>query len=513
MAKPGLGTMTVGSIIATAAVRYAGKEAFFCSETGRRFTFRQTNDRCNRLANALTDLGLVKGDVVAFLSTNRVEVVEIFFALAKTGIIGIPLNYRLAPVEVIELMRTLGAKAMLSERRFNAVVEQVSEHLPEVKTIISFGDGPIAFGHDYEALLAKSSAAEPEVDIDESAPYYYNLTSGTTGLPKCYSITQFNNCSMGPWFQVMETSRDDVFLTVFPMFGRVGFAWAAYSVAYGVRNVITNFDADRVLGLIETERVTISNLVATMGAMLLASPKLAEHDLSSLRALVFAGSMLPAPIREGVMEKLCAGLYEYYGMQETGTLVVSTPEDRALRPESVGRVIMFTDLKIVGSEGETLVPGEIGEIVARSPQSVTGYYDNPEKTAETFRNGWIHTGDLGWLDAEGYLHISGRKKDLIVTGGQNVHPAEVEELILSFPEVADCAVIGLNDPLWGERVTAIVVAKEGAEVNGDEFIRRCRERLAGFKTPKEILVQAEPLPRTPTGKVQKFLLVERYNKP
>jgi fatty-acyl-CoA synthase len=512
MAKPGLGTMSVGSLISTAAVRYADKEAFYCSETGRRFSFRQTNDRCNRLANALTGCGLVKGDVLAFLSTNRVEMVEIFFALAKTGIIGIPLNYRLAPVEIIELMRTLGAKAMLSERRFDAVLQQVREELPQVKIHVTFGEQQTVYGQDYEALLADSSSAEPEVEIDAGAPYYYNLTSGTTGLPKCYSITQFNNCSMGPWFQVMELSRDDVVLTVFPMFGRVGFAWAAYSVAYGVRNVLTNFEVDTVLRLIERERVTISNMVATMAAMLLASPKLESHDLSSLRALVFAGSMLSAPIRDAVMARLCPGLYEYYGMQETGTLVVSTPDDRALRPDSVGRVILFTNLKIVGADGTSLPPGEIGEIVSRSPQSVTGYYDNPEKTAETFRDGWIHTGDLGWLDAEGYLFISGRKKDVIVTGGQNVHPAEVEELILSIADVADCAVIGLSDPLWGERVTAVVVARNGAQIDGEEIIRKCRVRLAGFKTPKQVLVQAEPLPRTPTGKVQKFLLIERYNK-
>ncbi|MDB5921021.1 MAG: hypothetical protein JWR40_5255 [Massilia sp.] len=512
MAKPGLGPMSVGSLIATAAVRYADEESFFCSETGRRFSFRQTNDRCNRLANALTSLGLVQGDVLAFLSTNRVEMVEIFFALAKTGIIGIPLNYRLAPVEIIDLMRTLGAKALLAERRFNPVAQQVRAELPQVETHVSFGDGPIAYGHDYELLLANSSPAEPEVEIDEGAPYYYNLTSGTTGLPKCYSITQFNNCSMGPWFQVMEMSRDDVVLTVFPMFGRVGFAWAAYSVAYGVRNVLSNFEVDKVLQLIESERVTISNLVATMAAMLLAAPALERHDLSSLRALVFAGSILPAPVREAVIASLCPGLYEYYGMQETGTLVVSTPEDRVRRSDSVGRAILFTGLKIVGADGQTLPRDEIGEIVARSPQAVTSYYDNPEKTAETFRNGWIHTGDLGWLDEEGYLFISGRKKDLIVTGGQNVHPAEVEEFILSFPEVADCAVVGLSDPLWGERVTAVVVAKEGAKINGDDIISKCRARLAGFKTPKQVLVQAEPLPRTATGKVQKFLLVERYSK-
>jgi fatty-acyl-CoA synthase len=510
MAERALGQMLVGNILATAAIRYGDKEAFYCSGTQRRFSFRQTNERCNRLANALTGLGLAKGDVVAFLCTNRVEIVEIFFALARTGIIGIPLNYRLAPLEIVELMRSLGAKAMLTERRFNGVQQRVFDELSQVTVHVSFGEEPLLHGYDYEYLLAAASAGEPDLDVDESAPYYYNLTSGTTGLPKCYGITQFNNCSMGPWFQVMEISSRDVAMTVFPIFGRVGFSWAVYSVSYGVRNVLANFEPDRVLRLIEAERVTITNLVPTMGAMLVASSKLTSHDLSSLRALVFAGSMLAAPVRGAVMEKLCHRIFEYYGMQEAGTLVVSTPEDRLRRSDSVGRAIQFVELKIAGPDGKPLAAGELGEIVARGPQIVTGYFQNPEKTAETFRNGWLHTGDLGWLDDEGFLFISGRKKDLIVTGGQNVHPAEVEDLILAMEGVADCAVIGLPDSLWGERVTAVVVLMGVANITGEDVIRQCRQRLAGFKTPKEVLFQTEPLPRTPTGKVQKFILVERH---
>jgi fatty-acyl-CoA synthase len=198
-------------------------------------------------------------------------------------------------------------------------------------------------------------------------------------------------------------------------------------------------------------------------------------------------------------------------MQESGTLVVSTPEDRVRRPDSVGHPILFAEVLVVDAEGRDVAPGQTGAIIGRSPGTVSSYYNNPEKTAETFRDGWLHTGDLGRLDEEGYLFINGRLKDVIVTGGQNVHAGEVEEAILGCPGVADCAVIGLSDPLWGESVTAVVVGAEGAVVEADAVIQWCRKSLAGFKTPKKVLIQTEALPRTPTGKVQKFLLVERYD--
>jgi fatty-acyl-CoA synthase len=178
----------------------------------------------------------------------------------------------------------------------------------------------------------------------------------------------------------------------------------------------------------------------------------------------------------------------------------------------VGRSFLFSEVRVIGVDGKSVPTGQTGEIIGRSPGTVTMYHDNPAKTAETFKDGWVHTGDLGRLNAEGYLFISGRTKDLIVTGGQNVHAGEVEERILMHPGVAECAVIGLPDAKWGEGVTAVVVAKQGLALNADEIVAMCREQLAGFKTPKKILLQTEPLPRTATGKVQKFLLVERYGK-
>jgi fatty-acyl-CoA synthase len=411
---------------------------------------------------------------------------------------------------MLALLRDVDAAALLYERKYAHVAELVGAELPTLRARVGFGDGA-GPGHDYETLLAAADGAEPNQEVHEHDPYYYNLTSGTTGMPKCYVISHYNNAATLSMAQALEMSRDDVVLTAFPMYGRVGFCWMAFSVMYGVRNVLMNFDADQALELIGSERITVTNLVPTMGAMMLNSPVLPRARLESLRAVVFAGSLLPASVREGVMSKICPRLWEYYGMQETGTLVVSTPQDRAKRADSVGRPILFTEVRVVDDQGRDVPRGETGAVIGRGPTTVVAYHHNPEKTAETFRDGWLHTGDLGRIDEEGYLFINGRLKDMIVTGGQNVHAGEVESTLLDFPDVADCAVIALPDPLWGEAVTAVVVPVAGAEVDPSVLVAHCRQTLAGFKVPKHVLVQDEPLPRTPTGKVQKFLLEQRYD--
>ncbi|MCF8208052.1 MAG: AMP-binding protein [Rhodoferax sp.] len=518
--KRGMGKFVVGNILVTAALRFGEREAFYCSSTERRFNFRQVNERCNRLANGLSEMGLKKGDVVAFLTTNRVEIVETFFALAKTGLIGIPLNYRLAKPELLGLMRGLNTRALICEAGFADIAAEASQDLPALSHLVMIGADNLPLGasekpapQHYEKLLDSSDAGEPQVEIEEADPFYFNLTSGTTGMPKCYVLTQYNNATLMNMFHAFDLSQRDVILTVFPMFGRVGFAWAVAGMMYGIRHVIMNFDVVRSLKLIERERITISNLVPTMMAMILGNEELARHDLSSLRALVFAGAMLPATIREEIATKIKVPIYEYYGLQETGTLVVSTPDDRMRSPGSVGRAILHTEVRVVNDKGDVLAPGLIGEIVGRSPGSATAYHENPEKSNEIFRDGWVHTGDLGTLDEEGYLTIRGRKKDMIVTGGQNVYAADVEDVIMSCPEVLDCAVIGLPDELWGERVTAVVVPLPGAAVTPESIATHCRQQLAGFRVPKQVILQTQALPRTPTGKVQKFILVERHRPP
>ncbi len=508
-ARRALGQMLVGNVLRTAATRHATREALYCVGTGRRLTYAQLNERANRLANGLSGLGLRQGDVVAFLCSNRAEIVEIYFALAKSGIAGLPLNYRLAPREIADLLITMDAKALICERRFSATQDKLAAcGAANLRTIWIDDDAPHAAGH-YEALLQDSAADEPDAALDEADVFYYNLTSGTTGLPKCYAITQYNLSALDSTVVSFDLTRQDVFLNVFPAFGRVGFGWSLVAVLLGSRNVLMDFDAKRVPEVIRAERITFTNLVPTMASLILAEPGFDPRSTSSLRAICFVGAMLPRALREAAAERLCPGIYEAYGLQETGYLSVSTPEDRVRKPDSVGQVVLFSEVRIVDASGADVPTGTTGEILGRSPNGITGYHNNPQRNAEVFRNGWFHTGDLGRLDADGHLYISGRVKDMIISGGQNVHASEIEAALVELTGVADCAVIGLPDPLWGEVVAAVVVPREPAP-SVEALQDFCRERLAGFKVPRRVFFQSEALPRTPTGKVQKFLLVERY---
>lgn len=508
-----LGPMLPRSIIETAARRFGDDEALYCAATGRRLTFRDLDARANRLAQALLSSGHRKGSVVGFLCSNRAEMVDIYFALAKTGIVGVPLNYRLAPPEVAELLRVTDARTLIIEDRFAALAKGALATLPGLRQCIWIGENHPAGGIDYQHLLSAAEPTAPVVSLDEWDPYYFNLTSGTTGLPKCYAITHFNAAAITLMGNLYEVRSSDVLLTTLPAFGRIGMAWLVIGLLAGARNVLMNFDADSALRLIETEAVTITNIVPTMGAMLLASPELARRSMSSLRAIIYAGSMLPAQLRTATGERICAEVHEYYGMQETGVLAASGPRERRLRPDSVGRAPLFTGLRIIGPDGSPVAPGEIGEILGTSPAATTSYFKNDAATEGTFRDGWVHTGDLGRLDAEGFLFICGRKKDMIVTGGQNVFAAEVEAVLLDLPGVRDCAVFGLPDATWGECVAAAVVADASADLDLTRVQEHCRRVLAGFKLPRRLFLQADPLPRTPTGKVQKFLLVERHGTP
>ena len=510
MTRNALGQMVVGNVLSTTAARIPHAPAILCAGTGRRFTFAQLEERTNRLANALLGLGLGKGDVAAFLVSNRAEIVEIYFACARTGIVGLPLNYRLAGPELAALVRVMGAKALIYEQRFATEAGRVRDQVPGLAALIGIAgpdDGP---GHRYEALLAAATPGHPGIEVDEHDPFYFNLTSGTTGLPKSYLLTHYNNAAQISVFQAVEVTRRDRLMTVFPIVGRVGFAWVFCSILYGIPNTIANFEPGLVLDRIAADAVTVVNLVPTMGAMLLPEQGAAPRELSSLRAIVFAGATLSTPVRERAAAALCPNLFEFYGMNEMGSLTMSTPADRPTRPDSVGVPITYSEVRIVDDAGRAVPPGETGEILGRSPMSVTAYFNAPEKSADTFRDGWVHTGDLGSLDEAGFLFIRGRKKDMIVTGGQNVYAAEVEDTILHHPGVDECAVFGLPDDLWGERVTSVVVPRPGTRLAPAELDAFCRERLANFKVPKAFLLQDEPLPRTANSKVQKFLLVERF---
>lgn len=506
-----LGRMLVGDILKSSALRAPMQEAIYCVGTGRRISYRQLNERCNRLANGLLALGLPRGTVVAFLCSNRAEILEIYFAVAKAGLVGLPLNYRLAPKEVETLIVSMDAEVLICASRFEATSQHLRETSVNLKHTIWIGDSPPAGSLQYEQLLEVASAAEPDVEVNEEDAYYFNLTSGTTGLPKAYTITQYNSVTLESSMVGLDLRADDVFLTLFPAFGRSGFGLSLLAVLMCARNVLMDFDPEKTLEVIRVERATFTSIVSTMATLLLRQPQLQAEHTKSLRAILFTGSMLPPAVVEQVKQRLCPNIYEGYGLQETGFLTVSTPTDRVARPESVGRPVLFADLRFVDADGHDVPTGEIGEIIGRSPNTITGYLNNPEKNAEAFRDGWFYSGDLGKLDADGYVFICGRVKDMIVSGGQNVYASEVETALLTLDGVEECAVFGLPDDTWGEAVSAVLVSSNKT-FSPDEVQDRCRDLLAGFKLPRKVFCQTDQLPRTPTGKVQKFLLIERYSR-
>lgn len=507
------GTLNVGNIIKTAAVRYRDREAFFCTATDRRFSFLEVNQRTNRLANALLRQGLKKGDVAGFLCTNRIEIVEIFYALAKIGVLGVPLNYRMAVPEIVELLRFCGAGTFIFDPWFGEIAKDVKKEVPAISHFIGMGDNLPEFALDYDQLLAESSDTEPIVEIVEEDPQYFNLTSGTTGLPKAYLLNQYNNAtSYASYAQIFNVTADDVILTVFPMFGRLGFLWVGLGLYTGCRNVIQQFHATETLNIIQSEKVTISNWVSTMAAFMLNQLEVESNDFSSLRALVFAGAPFPTALREKVQSKLCKNLYEFYGLQETGAVAVAVPADKVKKPNSVGQVMFHCEIRIVDGKGKDLKTGETGSIICQAPTATTGYFGNEAKSRESFRDGWFYTGDLGWMDEEGYLYISGREKDMIISGGQNVFSVEVEEVLLGHPAITQCSIIGLPDETWGEMVTAVIVKSPDASLTDEELMAYCKEKMAGFKVPKKFIWTEELLPQTPTGKVKKYQLVEKYSR-
>ena len=512
MAPRSTGSFTTGNYAKVAAARYGNREAYYCTTTGRRLTFRQFNERVNGLANGLLSLGIKKGDVTAFLTMNRIEIVETYCALGKIGSVGLPLNYRLSTAEIADLVGFCGAENIIFDPSFGEVIKDIRTKLPGLKRFIGMGDPIPDFAISYEALVAESSKAEPEVEVSDEDPQYLNLTSGTTGLPKAYMLSQYNNCDSGPIFAyAFDMNPKDVILTVFPIFGRVGYAWSTATLFTGARNVLLHFDLNKIMGVIQQEKVTISNWVPTMASFILSLPDLAQYDLSSLRALVFAAAPFPVALQEQVTKRICPNLYEYYGLQETGILVSMGPKEKEQKPESVGTLHFGADIRVVDEIGRDCPVGQIGEIIGRGIAVTSSYFKNEEKTREAFKDGWFYTGDLGRFDAEGYLYLAGRKKDMIISGGQNVFAIEVEEIYAKHPAVFQCAVIGLPDPTWGEIVSAVVVKFPDKEVTEEELIAFGRERIAHFKVPKKIFF-VDNLPMTPTGKVTKYLLVERFSK-
>lgn len=485
----------------------------------RSFTFPQTNARANRLANSLQNLGLSKGEKIAVLMDNSIEICELYFAAAKVGLVAVPLNFRLALKDMVYIAGNSDSTAFLFHREFLPVVQAFRSSLPAIRTYIVVGgeaDGCL----EYEALLAGATGEEPRVLVEPEDTWIILYTSGTTGKPKG-SVRSHESYVAFYLINAVDFrfTEEEYCLNVMPLC-HVNSTFFTLAVTYVGGSVYVHparsFDPEEILSIIHREKITFISLIPTHYNIILSLPreKVRKYDVSSVRKLLCSSAPARREMKKAVMDFFPGvQLYEGYGSTEAGIVTTLMPWEQYEKLGSIGRESLGTDfVKILDEKGKEVPPGEVGEIFSRSPMLFDEYYKMPEKTAASFRNGWFSAGDMGKMDDDGYYYIVDRKDNLIITGGEHVYPSEVEEVISLHPSVFDVAVIGVPHEKWGECVMAVVALKEGKKAEPGEIIEFCGDKMASFKKPKKVaFVSPEEMPRTGSGKILHRVLRERFS--
>ena len=517
------------------------------SDTGeRRLTWRELDERADRVADALAADGVGPGDRVTYLDLNRLEFFELLFGCLRVGAVLAPLNWRLTPAELGLIVADAGARVLVVGERFVPALDAIRGAAPRLHRVAVIGteggaeasaeeasEGSEADGTDqgYEQWLATAPARQGDdaaearaaddagAEASDAAIVLQLYTSGTTGLPKGVLLSQRNFATLTTNDTGWDMGPESVSLVAMPLFHIGGAGWAlAGMIREAASVVVAEIEPRRLLDTLEQQRVTHTFLVPAVLAMLAAVPGAAERDLSALRCVVYGASPITGAVLERSLATLRAPHYQVYGLTETtGAITQLDASDhdpggpRAHLLRSAGRPYPWVELMTVEpSTGEPARPGQVGEVWVRSDQVTGGYWNKPAESAAVLPGGgWFRSGDAGYLDAEGFLFLTDRIKDMIVTGGENVYPIEVEDALAAHPAVADVAVIGVPDERWGETVKAIVVRHPGAEVTEDELLSFARERLAGFKRPRSVDF-IDVLPRNPTGKLLKKVLREPF---
>jgi acyl-CoA synthetase (AMP-forming)/AMP-acid ligase II len=485
-----------------------------------RLTYREFNERVNRLANGLVALGLKKGDRVAFLSSNRHHVLESFYACHKAGLVTVPLNARVSISEAVEMLNNSEPSALIVGEEFVETIKDARSQMSTVTHCVATAHASSSM-IDYETLLENASPDEPRADVGINDLVSIEFTSGTSGSLKAAMLTHRNFLSMSKKELLMpglDLDRESVMCHVAPVtHGTV--AMVLPTIVRGACNLILpGFDPKALLETIQNEKVTHILLVPTMINFLLAHPDIKKYDLSSIRTILYAASPMPASRVKEALEVFGPVLIQNYGCHETSALVTYLPKEdhvhngdpkRLKRLGSAGIPNMESEVRVVNEQGEEVQPGEIGEIIERGEDTMLGYWKDPELTAQTIIDGWVHTRDMATVDEDGYLYIVDRKSDMIISGGFNIYPFEVEEALYRHPAVFEAAVISVPDDQWGEAVKAVVVVRESMKVGEDELIEHCKKYLASYKKPKTVDFVGE-LPKNAHGKVLRRVLRAQY---
>jgi fatty-acyl-CoA synthase len=510
--------MLVGDWLAKRELLTPDKIGLIDAATGERRTYRQWNARANALAHRLrAELGVQKGDRVAALAANCPEYLDLLFAAGKVGAILVPLNWRLTVRELEIILRDCAPSVLFHDEAYAANAQQVGKALGIPRVLLPTPADGDASATSPTPAGWKTGGTPPPIttpDLSLEDPFLILYTSGTTGVPKGAILSH----RMVTWNCVnTEISWDvwgtDITPTFAPFFHSGGINVLTLPLVHkgGTVVLLPSSDPGAVLQTIERERCTIVFAVPTVFQMMLEHPRFATTDLSSVRFCVTGGSSCPIPIIEGYFKR---GLTfrQGYGMTEVGVNCFSlAPEDALRKAGSVGRPVFHSEARIVDDNDQDVGVDEVGELILAGPHVCSGYWNRPEATAEALRGGWFHTGDLARRDAEGYYYIVGRKKDLIISGGENIYPAEIEGLLATHPKIAEAAIIGVPDTKWGEVGRAVVVVRPGETLTAEEVLAFCDGKLARYKIPKSV-VFAPVLPRNAMGKVIKAELREQFGQ-
>lgn len=515
--------LNLGQILKVNAKKFPRTVAL--KDERRAFTYPEVNQRVNRLAHRLLGLGLKSGDKIAVLLENSIEIVELYLATAKTGIVIVPINFRLISADVEYIAHHADAEAFVVHDDFLPTVDPIRPRLTRIPADRWIVVGQRAEGYlPYEEWIAGAPETEPESAVRPEDPWILIYTSGTTGRPKGVVRTHESHIA----FYLINAvdfgfNEHDVCMNVMPLC-HINSTFFTFTFTYIGASVYIHparsFRAEEILEIIARERITFISLIPTHYNLILnAPPEACRHDRRSIRKLLCSSAPVRRKMKLDIMEFFPGvQLYEAYGSTEAGIVTVLKPEHQMAKLGSIGFESLGTDfVRLLGPDKREVPVGEVGELYSRGPMLFREYYKDPEKTQASFHEGWFSAGDMARRDEDGFFTIVDRKDNMIITGGEHVYPSEVEEVVGSHECVFDCAVVGVPDEKWGERVTAVVIPRPGVDpqrISAEEILRCCRDRLAGYKRPKEVIfISPEEMPRTPTGKILHRVLKEKLRTP
>lgn len=500
--------MNIGGFLTRRAKLSPKSEALVLGDT--RLTYDQMNRRCNRFVHAMENLGIGYGDRVAILALNEPEYFDLYFGLGKIGAIMVPLNHRLAGPEIEYIVNDCQARVLIFTGDFAPVVDAVRENI-SCEHLIGIMEDPPEYAKSYKLLTEEASEEEPEIDCGDEDTLTILYTSGTTGRPKGAELT--HNGYFGTSVTLRSTFGEigDVLLMPLPLFHIGALAPVPMCVHFGMKMVFQQaFEPNNFLELLEREKITWFGSVPQILMFLRQIPGYDKYDWRSVKMALVYAAPVPVTLIKAYAE---AGIEvrQLYGLTEcTGPATVIDGKNAIKKAGSCGLPFFHNEMRLVDMEGNDTRPGELGEVLIGGTNLMKRYWNRADATAETIKNGWLHTGDIGRMDADGFLYIMDRKKDLIISGGENVYPAEIEDILLGHSKIADVGVIGFPDEKWGESIKAIVALKPDENLTEAELLDWCQGKIGRFKIPKKV-VFTDQIPRTPTGKILKRVLRDQFN--